>query len=180
MRDARQCGCKQRTCSQELDTAEIAQRLRVSRNSVNVWRRSWKIGGTRALVSKGASGSACRLSDDQLARLGAELNRGPAAHGWTEDQRWTLARVALLITKLFRIPLHPARRVISAAPNGIQPTDAQTPGGRPRRDQDRRVAAGDLGKGKTLAAEQGAWLCFEDEAGHTLRPARARTWSRRG
>src|SRR5690349_8712559 len=31
-----------------------------------------------------------------------------------------------------------------------------------------------------LAAQQGAWICFEDEAGQTLRPPRARTWGRRG
>jgi putative transposase len=34
--------------------------------------------------------------------------------------------------------------------------------------------------GKTVAAEQSAWLCFEDEAGQTLRPPKARTWGRRG
>ena len=26
----------------------------------------------------------------------------------------------------------------------------------------------------------GAWVCFEDEAGQSLRPPKARTWSRRG
>lgn len=31
-----------------------------------------------------------------------------------------------------------------------------------------------------MAAEQGAWLCFEDEAGQILRPPKARTWGRRG
>ena len=34
--------------------------------------------------------------------------------------------------------------------------------------------------GKTVAAERGAWLCFEDEAGQALRPPKARTWGRRG
>jgi putative transposase len=34
--------------------------------------------------------------------------------------------------------------------------------------------------GKTVAAQQGAWLCFEDEAGQTLRPPKARTWGPRG
>ena len=34
--------------------------------------------------------------------------------------------------------------------------------------------------GKTVAAAGGAWICFEDEAGQTLRPPRARTWGRRG
>lgn len=31
-----------------------------------------------------------------------ELEAGPAAHGWSEDQRWTLARVRELINRLFR------------------------------------------------------------------------------
>ncbi|MFJ5877422.1 winged helix-turn-helix domain-containing protein [Streptomyces sp. NPDC093088] len=31
----------------------------------------------------------------------AELEAGPAAHGWSEDQRWTLARIAELIHRLF-------------------------------------------------------------------------------
>jgi transposase len=34
--------------------------------------------------------------------------------------------------------------------------------------------------GKTVAAQRGAWICFEDEAGQTLRPPKARTWGRRG
>ncbi len=37
-----------------------------------------------------------------------------------------------------------------------------------------------MGAGKKLAVERGAWLCFEDEAGHTLRPPKARTWAPRG
>jgi transposase len=31
-----------------------------------------------------------------------------------------------------------------------------------------------------VAAASGAWICFEDEAGQTLRPPKARTWGRRG
>jgi hypothetical protein len=34
--------------------------------------------------------------------------------------------------------------------------------------------------GKTVAAPRDAWICFEDEAGQTLRPPKARTWGRRG
>ncbi len=37
-----------------------------------------------------------------------------------------------------------------------------------------------MGEGTRLAAATGAWICFEDEAGQTLRPPRARTWARRG
>ncbi|WP_197048744.1 hypothetical protein [Streptosporangium roseum] len=38
-----------------------------------------------------------------MKRLKAELERGPSAHGYTEDQRWTVARVVDLIASLFRI-----------------------------------------------------------------------------
>lgn len=42
------------------------------------------------------------------------------------------------------------------------------------------MAAGGVAAGKMTAAERGAWICFQDEAGHTLRPPKARTWARRG
>jgi len=42
------------------------------------------------------------------------------------------------------------------------------------------VAGGDLGEGTRLAALTGAWICFEDEAGQSLRPGKARTWALRG
>jgi putative transposase len=45
----------------------------------------------------------CRLSPAQLAKLRAALDGGPAAWGWNEDQRWTLARVTALIGRLFRV-----------------------------------------------------------------------------
>jgi hypothetical protein len=44
-------------------------------------------------ASKGPSGPDPTLSDEQLARLGARLEQGPAAAGYGEDQRWTLARM---------------------------------------------------------------------------------------
>jgi hypothetical protein len=42
------------------------------------------------------------------------------------------------------------------------------------------VAHPDLGEGTRLAASTGAWIVFEDEAGATLRPPKARTWAARG
>jgi hypothetical protein len=42
------------------------------------------------------------------------------------------------------------------------------------------VAGRDLGEGTRLAAATGAYICFEDEAGQSLRPPKARTWARRG
>lgn len=83
--------------------AEVARRLRVSRKSAYAWHRAWADGGRPALASKGAGGARCLLSEEQLDRLEAELDAGPAAHGWVEDQRWTLARVAELIWEFFGV-----------------------------------------------------------------------------
>jgi transposase len=87
---------------QGVSTPAVAGRLRVTRQAVAGWRRAWKSGGTTALASKGPGGSPCRLDARQLAELEADLKRGPAAHGW-DDQRWTLARVAELVRRGFRI-----------------------------------------------------------------------------
>ncbi|GHE29607.1 winged helix-turn-helix domain-containing protein [Streptomyces capitiformicae] len=80
---------------------EVARRLRVSRKSAYAWHAVWRDGGRPALASKGPGGFPCQLSDAKANRLQAELEAGPAAHGWVEDQRWTLARVAELIHRLF-------------------------------------------------------------------------------
>ncbi|MFY1634559.1 winged helix-turn-helix domain-containing protein [Solwaraspora sp. WMMB335] len=87
----------------DVPATRVAARLRVSTKSVYQWRRRWRAGGMTALASTGPGGNLSRLSPDQLLRLRAELDLGPAAHGWTEDQRWTLARVATLIGRLFHV-----------------------------------------------------------------------------
>jgi transposase len=89
--------------AQDADARQIARSLRVSTKSVYQWRRAWRAGGEAALASKGPGGGACKLGKDQLARLGAALDAGPAACGWDCDQRWTLARVAALVTRLFGV-----------------------------------------------------------------------------
>jgi putative transposase len=86
-----------------IEPPQVALRLRVSRNSAYRWRRAWAVGGTGALVSKGPSGTPCRLNARQLERLAAALDAGPAVYGYTEDQRWTGARVASLIGRLFHV-----------------------------------------------------------------------------
>jgi transposase len=88
---------------QDMDPVLVAHELRVSTKSTYQWRRHWRAGGTAALASKGAGGAVCRLSPAQLSRLGTELDKGPAVHGWAEDQRWRLERVATLIGRLFHV-----------------------------------------------------------------------------
>lgn len=83
-------------------TVEIARDLRVTGRSVLRWRRAWESGGVEALFSKGPT-VVERLSSGQWARLEAELRRGPLAHGFEDDQRWTLKRIKLLIGRLFHV-----------------------------------------------------------------------------
>jgi transposase len=85
---------------QDTDAKEIASSLRVSTKSVYQWRRAWQSGGAPALASKGVGGNPCKLDEEQVAQLRAALEAGPAAYGWELDQRWTLARVAVLIERL--------------------------------------------------------------------------------
>jgi len=89
--------------ARDADPVQVARSLRVSTKSVYQWRRAWRAGGREALASKGPGGSAYRLDDAQLAELRAALEAGPAAHGWDQDQRWTLARAAALAARLFGV-----------------------------------------------------------------------------
>lgn len=80
----------------------------------------------------------------------------PSAHGF-DDERRTLARVQTLIRRRLRVSLSVATvwRLLKRHGWG--------------------VAAG-----RSLAAASGAWLVFDDEAGFSTTPPRARTWGRRG
>src|ERR1700736_2694652 len=80
-----------------METDQVAARLRVSARSVRRWRAAMACGAESALGSRGPGGAACRLGQAQLEALEQALCEGPAAHGWVEDQRWTLPRVATVI-----------------------------------------------------------------------------------
>src|SRR5271169_2011849 len=73
---------------------EIALDLRVTEGSVRRWHRAWQAGGTEALRSRGPV---------SWARLELELRKGPLAHGFAADQRWTLGRIKTLIGKLLHV-----------------------------------------------------------------------------
>ena len=83
--------------------SKIAKKLRVSTKSAYTWRRTWRAGGSEALLSKGPGGATCQLTDEQLGWLRADLAAGPAAFGWGDDQRWTAARVVDLIFAEFTV-----------------------------------------------------------------------------
>jgi transposase len=87
---------------------QVAEGLRVSVMSVSRWRRAFDAGGMDALASKGPGGARCKLTDAQLQELEAQLDAGPAAHGFAEDQCWTQARIAEVIAIMFGVEYTPA------------------------------------------------------------------------
>lgn len=79
--------------------AEVARRLKATRQSAGRWRAAWKSGGTAALKSKGPAGVKSRLSEAQVQKVVAALKAGPLAAGHVTDV-WTLPRVAHLVQQL--------------------------------------------------------------------------------
>ncbi|HEX2291450.1 MAG TPA: winged helix-turn-helix domain-containing protein [Pseudonocardiaceae bacterium] len=82
---------------------QVARRLRVSRKSAYAWHARWREAGVMALRSKGPSGRPSRMSPGWREWLATELEKGPAAHGWVEDQRWTLDRIATVMARRFHV-----------------------------------------------------------------------------
>jgi transposase len=87
--------------------AEIARQLGVSRQAVSLWHARFKAGGTDALRSRGPTGPAPRLSDQQLAGVEQALLEGATANGFT-GELWTLERIAIVIQRLTGVRHHPA------------------------------------------------------------------------
>ncbi|WP_443030861.1 IS630 family transposase [Streptomyces sp. CB03578] len=158
-------------------TAVIAKELRVSVRSVERWRRAWREGGMEALRSAGPANSPT-VTDAQFAVLEEELGQGLSAHGF-EDQRWTLARVQTVIRRRLRLSLSVATVWRLLKRHGWS---WQAPAHRAlERDEHAvEVEEGGVAPGKSLAAACGGWIVFEDEAGFSMTPPRARTWGRRG
>ena len=84
----------------------VAHLLGVTRKSACEWHRAWLKGGKAALVSKGAAGTGCKLTQAQLTRLEELLDKGAVAYG-CDDQRWTSARIAALIAERFHVRYTP-------------------------------------------------------------------------
>jgi putative transposase len=163
----------------DVPVREIAGRLRVSLTAVYGWRRRWCAGGEAALASTGPGGSRCRLSLTRLRWLADALDDGPAVDGF-DDQRWTLVRVSDLIARMFHIRY--TERGTAYLLHRIGFT-VQVPARRAAVRDEQAIASWRREVwpvGKAVAAQRDAWICFEDEAGQTLRPSKARTWGRRG
>lgn len=70
--------------------------------------------------------------------------------------------------------------MIPPAPPGLVLPEARPPRGRARRRRHRGLEEGRLAGREQTVVASGAWIVFEDESGHVLRPPVRRTWSPRG
>ena len=86
--------------------AQVAHQLGVARQNVSRWHARWQAGGLQALASRGPTGPAPRLSDQQLHDLDTKLRQGARAYGFDTDH-WTLARITTVIERLTGIRYHP-------------------------------------------------------------------------
>jgi transposase len=91
---------------QGVSQAEVARRLKVSRESVRRWSDRIKSRGSISGLKKtGRAGRKPRLGPPELKRLRAILEAGPAKSGF-HSGAWTLRRIASVIRKHFQVRYH--------------------------------------------------------------------------
>jgi putative transposase len=105
---------------QDVRPSMVAKLLRISTKSAYAWRRQWRAGGTEALRSKGPGGATCRLTDEQLGWLRADLELGPAAFGDQFKIRHTDRGMDYLLHRIGYTPQVPVRRAASRDPQTIE------------------------------------------------------------
>jgi transposase len=88
---------------------QIAAALGVSEGAVSQWMARGRAGGPDALRHRQPPGAPCRLTAEQLARIPALLQRGPAAYGFC-GELWTCTRIAAIIRREFGVS-YPPRHV---------------------------------------------------------------------
>jgi len=106
-----------------------------------------------------------RLSPQQFARLEAELRKGPLAHGFAGNQRWTLGRIKTLIGKLFHVGYIAEGNWKLMRRHGWSCQVTGPPGDGARRRRGRGAERPGVARYKSAACDLGAFICFEDEAG---------------
>lgn len=92
---------------QGLSQAEVARRLKVSRESVRRWwNQLSRDGSTKSLKKAGRAGRAPKLGPRELRKLKAILQASPAKSGYPQGP-WTLELIARLIKSEFGVQHHP-------------------------------------------------------------------------
>src|ERR1041385_6890766 len=85
-----------------LSQSKVARKFGVSRTTASRWYRSLAGNGVDSLKRRKATGRPSRLTIEQLNRLAQIYREPPAAHGYG-DERWTTARLAVVIENQFGV-----------------------------------------------------------------------------
>jgi transposase-like protein len=157
--------------------AEVAHTFGVSAQAASVWYRRWHQGGGAALRGAGRAGRRPRLE-------AAELD---AVEGAAQGPRSVRVRHRPVDAGSHRggdraadrRRLPSRARVAPAAPARLERAAARPPRGRARRGRDRPLARRGVAQDQGGALSRGAWLCFLDESGVSLRPPVRGTWAPR-
>lgn len=88
--------------------SKIAQALGLTEGWVSRTLKKYRQDGQIGLAWRKPSGPNCRLTDEQLVHLLAELNKGAEHHGFS-GAVWTRPRVNEVIKKLFGISYDPSQ-----------------------------------------------------------------------
>lgn len=86
-----------------LSQAEVARRVKVSRESVRRWAN--RIGAGEGLKKAGRAGRIARLGRAELEKLEQVLVAGPEKSGFPNGL-WTLDRIAEVVRKQFGVKYH--------------------------------------------------------------------------
>lgn len=82
-----------------ISQSEVARRLGVSRQAVSKWMTTKRMGGVKALVSKGKPGRKTAPTPTEMKTIETVLRNGPVKNGFCDDF-WTLRRVAEVFARV--------------------------------------------------------------------------------
>ena len=88
--------------------SKIAQALGLTEGWVSRTLKKYRHQGQAGLVWRKPNGPPCRLADEQIVKLLAELNKGAEHHGFS-GMVWTRPRVNDVIKKLFGVSYDPSQ-----------------------------------------------------------------------
>lgn len=79
--------------------SEVSRRLVVSRQAVSKWVAAKRVGGEKALASKGKPGRKTTPTPSELKKVESALLKGPVKNGYRNDL-WTLRRVSEVLARV--------------------------------------------------------------------------------
>ena len=162
-------------------TSMVSRASGLSRGTIGKGLRELELEpSSDARVRRRGGGRRPRLTDEQVGELEALLEQGATAHGWVNNL-WTIARVAKVIRKHFRLTL--CRPSVSTILSKRLGWSRQKPIQQLKERNEveiRRWKTEGFDRVKKESHARDAHLVFVDETGFLLAPLLRRTYAPRG